>query len=59
MLSPGPATKIYLATGVTDMRKSFNGLHALVAATLAAVKKTPKRSFFSCMYPFYGYLKIP
>jgi len=34
MLSPGSATKIYLAAGVTDMRKSFNGLHALVAATL-------------------------
>jgi transposase len=36
MLSPGPATKIYLATGVTDMRKSFNGLYALVAGTLEA-----------------------
>jgi transposase len=34
MLSPGPATKVYLAAGVTDMRKSFNGLYALVAATL-------------------------
>ena len=34
MLSPGPATKIYLAVGVTDMRKSFNGLYALVEATL-------------------------
>ena len=34
MLSPGPATKIYLGSGVTDMRKSFNGLYALVAATL-------------------------
>lgn len=34
MLSPGPATKIYLAAGVTDMRKSFNGLYALVAGAL-------------------------
>lgn len=34
MLSPGPATKVYLGTGVTDMRKSFNGLYALVAGTL-------------------------
>lgn len=34
MLSPGPATKIYLANGVTDMRKSFNGLYAVVEATL-------------------------
>ena len=25
MLSPGPATRIFLAAGVTDMRKSFDG----------------------------------
>jgi len=36
MLNPGPATKIYLANGATDMRKSFNGLYALVAGTLEA-----------------------
>lgn len=36
MLSPGPATKIYLASAATDMRKSFNGLYALVAGTLQA-----------------------
>jgi len=36
VLSPGPATKIYLAAGTTDMRKSFNGLHALVAGVLEA-----------------------
>jgi len=36
MLSPGPATKVYLAAGTTDMRKSFNGLYALVVGTLAA-----------------------
>lgn len=36
MLSPGPATKIYLAAGATDMRKSFNGLYGLVAGTLKA-----------------------
>jgi len=36
MLNPGPATKVYLATGVTDMRKSFNGLYALVSGTLEA-----------------------
>lgn len=34
MLNPGPATKIYLACGATDMRKSFNGLYGLVAGTL-------------------------
>ena len=26
----GSATRIYLASGVTDMRKNFNGLYALV-----------------------------
>ena len=36
MLSPGPATKIYLASGVTDMRKSFNGLYGLVVGVLEA-----------------------
>jgi len=36
MLSPGPATKIYLACGVTDMRKSFDGLYALVRGRLGA-----------------------
>ena len=30
MLGFGPATRIYLASGVTDMRKSFEGLYGLV-----------------------------
>lgn len=30
MLGWGPATKIYLATGATDMRKGFDGLYGLV-----------------------------
>lgn len=36
MLSPGPATKIFLVAGVTDMRKSFDGLYGIVAGTLEA-----------------------
>ena len=36
MLSPGPATLIYLAAGVTDMRKSFDGLFALTRSRLGA-----------------------
>lgn len=36
MLAPGPATKIYLATGSTDMRKGFNGLYALARGALEA-----------------------
>ncbi len=34
MLSPGPATKIYLARGSTDMRKSFDGLYGIVMRVL-------------------------
>lgn len=30
MFGVGAATRIYLATGSTDMRKGFNGLHGLV-----------------------------
>jgi transposase len=29
MLGWGPATRIYLAAGATDMRKGFDGLHGL------------------------------
>ena len=34
MLNPGPATKIHLARGVTDMRKSYDGLYAMVVGEL-------------------------
>jgi transposase len=30
MFGCGPATKVYLAAGATDMRKGFDGLYALV-----------------------------
>jgi transposase len=30
MIAPGPATRIFLAVGATDMRKSFEGLSSLV-----------------------------
>ena len=36
MLTLGAATRVYLAAGVTDMRKSFNGLYALVRGALQA-----------------------
>ena len=35
MLSPGPGTRVYLAVGATDLRKSIDGLAAIVAACLA------------------------
>lgn len=34
MFGFGPATRIYVAPGATDMRKSFNGLYGLVRDTL-------------------------
>ena len=35
MFGVGPATRIYLAAGTTDMRKGFEGLHGLVRDRLA------------------------
>ncbi len=35
MFGLGPATRIYLAAGATDMRKGFDGLFALVRDRLA------------------------
>jgi transposase len=35
MFGIGPATRIYLATGATDMRKNFEGLYGLVRDRLA------------------------
>jgi transposase len=34
MLGLGAATRIYVATGSTDMRAGFDGLHALVVGSL-------------------------
>ena len=33
MLSMGPATRIYVGVGATDMRKGFEGLYGLVCFT--------------------------
>ncbi|HYF37490.1 MAG TPA: IS66 family insertion sequence element accessory protein TnpB [Prosthecobacter sp.] len=30
MIAPGPATRVFLAAGATDLRKSFEGLASLV-----------------------------
>lgn len=35
MIVPGPATRIFLASGATDLRRSFDGLHGLVRSQLA------------------------
>jgi transposase len=34
MFGVGPATKVYLAAGATDLRKGFEGLHGLVRDSL-------------------------
>jgi len=34
MFGFGPATRVYLATGATDMRKGFEGLHGLARDVL-------------------------
>lgn len=36
MVSNTAATRVFLAPGITDMRKSFNGLYTLVQAVLNA-----------------------
>jgi transposase len=35
MLGAGPATRVYVATGATDMRKGFDGLFGLVRDRLS------------------------
>ena len=36
MIVPGPATRVFLAAGATDMRKGYDGLAALVKSQLEA-----------------------
>lgn len=40
MFGFGPATRIYLASGATDMRKSFEGLYGLVRDRLLCDPRT-------------------
>ena len=47
MFGIGPATQIYLAVGVTDMRKGFNGLHGLVRDRLE-LEPTSGHLFLFC-----------
>jgi hypothetical protein len=49
MRVPGPATRIFLAPGPTDLRRSFDGLHGLVRAQLQEDPRTlsePLREVF-------------
>ena len=40
MIVPGPATRIFLAPGHTDLRRSFDGLYGLVQSQLAEDPKS-------------------
>ena len=37
MFGLGPATRIYLAAGVTDMRKGFEGLYGMVCKCISRI----------------------
>jgi len=41
----GPATRIYLALGATDMRKGFEGLYGLVRELVEEVLEGGKDAF--------------
>ena len=40
MFGFGPGTRIYVATGATDMRKGFNGLYGLVRDRLGCAPES-------------------
>ena len=44
MFGLGPATRIYLAAGATDMRKGFDGLYGLVRNRLLPVELAARKS---------------
>lgn len=50
MIVPGPATRIFLAPGATDLRRSFDGLHGLVQSQLAEDPQSG-HLFFFCNKP--------
>ncbi len=45
MFGLGPATRIYLAAGITDMRKGFEGLFGLVRDRLSCEPLSGPRWF--------------
>ena len=47
MFGLGPATKVYLALGATDMRKGFDGLYGLVRDRLSCEPTSDICSYFA------------
>jgi len=43
----GPATRIYVALGATDMRKGFDGLHGIVRDKLGLEVQTGRLFLFA------------
>ncbi len=48
MFAVGPATGVHLATGVTDLRKGFNGLLALIQYSLNRDPLSGSEAFVFC-----------
>ena len=44
MFGLGPATKVYLAVGATDLRKGFDGLYGLARDALGLSARTKVRT---------------
>ena len=49
MFGLGSATRIYLAAGVTDMRKGFEGLYGLVRDRLSCEPLSGHNRIISCL----------
>ena len=54
MFGLGPATRIYLAAAVTDMRKGFEGLYGLVRDRLSCEPLSGHLSLFSAFIDSSG-----
>lgn len=48
MFAIGPATGVHLATGVTDLRKGFNGLYSAIKHGLGRDPLTGGEAFVFC-----------
>ena len=48
MFAIGPATGVHLATGVTDLRKGFNGLYSAIKHGLGRDALTGGEAFVFC-----------
>ena len=59
MFGLGPATRVYLAVGATDLRKGFEGLFGLVKDRLELEPLSGHVVFYSGTEPGYGDAPFP